>query len=203
MSWLCGSEYSLHRIVARKRHRYCCFQPWRCSEVRLYSCGCWIQRRVCLSRFLKIMSQVNAGWCWVVSAQVKLFYEEVLVKMLQHSQHPQWSVLPTGWHSSKPDVTHIYVNGEPCSWLWTSKNRSSTDGLLYSFEGGLHFWSPHVGLILGHEFGQWFHNVGETRNKPPVITARAKDATHFMSDLRSWPFPHSFLLLWVGGYPQV
>jgi hypothetical protein len=39
-----------------------CFRPWRCSEVKLYSCRRWNQRAVCPSRFLKLMSQVSAEW---------------------------------------------------------------------------------------------------------------------------------------------
>jgi hypothetical protein len=39
-----------------------CFQPCQCLEVKLYSCKRWIQRTVCSSRFLKLVSHVNAEW---------------------------------------------------------------------------------------------------------------------------------------------
>jgi hypothetical protein len=43
--------------------------------------------------------------------------------------------------------------------------------LLRCLEGGLHFWSPLKGLLLLREFGQRFHNIDETGNKPSVICA--------------------------------
>jgi hypothetical protein len=37
-----------------------CFRPWRYSEANMCSCRRWIQRVVCPSRFLKLISQVSA-----------------------------------------------------------------------------------------------------------------------------------------------
>jgi hypothetical protein len=41
-----------------------CFWPRWCSQVKLYSCRCWIQWAVCPLRFLKLMSQLmQSGRC--------------------------------------------------------------------------------------------------------------------------------------------
>jgi hypothetical protein len=59
---LCASGYTLLGLVIAKEHRHCCFQPWRCLQVKLYSCRRRIQQAVWPSRFLKLVTQVNVEW---------------------------------------------------------------------------------------------------------------------------------------------
>jgi hypothetical protein len=66
------------------------FRPWRCSEVKRYSCRRWTQRAVCPSRFLKFMSQVSAEW---YGPQAKLGI------VLMSSR---WPVVSTGWGNNFP-----------------------------------------------------------------------------------------------------
>jgi hypothetical protein len=60
--------------------------------------------------------------------------------------------------------------------------------------------SPPEGLLLLREFSQRFRNVGETGNKPSVISAQAQEASYFVFILGSRPFPYGFKLLRVSGY---
>jgi hypothetical protein len=57
------------------------------------------------------------------------------------------------------------------------------------------------GLFLLHEFGQRFHNLGETGNKPSVIRTWAQEASNFVLILQRQPFPYAFQTLRIGGYP--
>jgi hypothetical protein len=115
-------------MVAAKRHRHCCFRPWRCSEVKMYSCKRWIQRAVGPCTLLKLMSHVNAEWsvCRWNSLSV-----EVLMEMFQYPHDCRYSsggavislrlvqcltvvgfysllsVLYLGEHTSNPNVTRV------------------------------------------------------------------------------------------------
>jgi hypothetical protein len=55
-SRLCGCGYPLLGKVVAEGYRRC-FRHWWSSELNLYSCKRWIQRAVCPSRFLKLMSR--------------------------------------------------------------------------------------------------------------------------------------------------
>jgi hypothetical protein len=83
-----------------------CFQPWQCSEVKLYSCRCWIQWAVCPSKLLNLMSQVNAEWS-VCSGN--LFHRGTYGNVLASSR---WPVVPTGWCSNF---------SRPCSGFYCSR----------------------------------------------------------------------------------
>jgi hypothetical protein len=81
------------------------------------------------------------------------------------------SVLYLGEHSSNPDVTGICVHSEPLSWFGVGKDRRSAQGFLERLDSGFHLWGLLEGLLLLHEFRQWFCNIGEAGNKMSVIRA--------------------------------
>jgi hypothetical protein len=54
--------YSSWQGPREKASTFLCFRPWRCSEVKFYSCTLWIHRAVCHCRFLKLISQVTTEW---------------------------------------------------------------------------------------------------------------------------------------------
>jgi hypothetical protein len=110
------------------------------------------------------------------------------------------SALYLGDNSSNSDVTGVCVQDEPFSWLGVSKNRGNTQGSLEGFESLFYLWSPLEGLLLLSEFGKWFYNITEPRNKPSVTCAYAQKDSNFVLILRCWPFSPSFQFLGVGGY---
>ena len=54
--WKHSSVYDRLEMVSA----FVCSEPWRCSDVKLYSCRCWTHPAVCPSRCLKLISQVKA-----------------------------------------------------------------------------------------------------------------------------------------------
>ena len=56
-----------------------CLMPWRCSDVKLYSCRRWTHSAVCPSRFRKLSSQVKAE----MSVRKSNLSIKIFVEMLQ------------------------------------------------------------------------------------------------------------------------